>query len=236
MEPLPPTEEALAEIVSFDDPDLDELLSGLGQAASRLVPGLVGLSLGLRQEQLTFTLVASGFVVSALDAAQYLDGGPCVEVGQGRAEMARHTGGDPLDEDQWRLFAAATSHHGVGSTLSLPIHEGGEIIGSVNLYGATPDAFDAHVEELAALVGAAPTEAVRNADLSFSTRLEAAAAPQRLHVRRLVETAVGLVAADKGIDLDAAHEELLGAAARAGLHVTELAQVVVEVYRHEVDD
>ena len=47
MEPLAETREALAELVSFDDPDVDELLHDLGERARGIVPQLVGLSLGL---------------------------------------------------------------------------------------------------------------------------------------------------------------------------------------------
>ncbi len=86
MEPLAETREALAELVSFDDPDVDELLQDLGERARGIVPQLVGLSLGLASEGLTFTIVASGTAAAALDAAQYLDGGPCVEVTEGRSD------------------------------------------------------------------------------------------------------------------------------------------------------
>ena len=46
MEPMPETLEALAELVSLDDPDVDELLADLGRSAHAIVPDLVGLSLG----------------------------------------------------------------------------------------------------------------------------------------------------------------------------------------------
>jgi GAF domain-containing protein len=233
MKPLPPTEEALAEIVSLREPDLGELLAALGSAASEIVPELVGLSLGLLQEGLTFTLVATDLDVSAFDAAQYLDGGPCVDVGEGRADRGHHASSDPLAEDRWHLFAAATAAHGVESTLSLPVHAEGELIGTVNLYAATPDAFDERIEALATLVGAVPTAAVRNADLSFSTRLEAAATPRRLREHAIVETAVGRLASDQGISPEMAHRALLDAAARAGLHVADAARVVVAAYNAE---
>ena len=44
-------------------------------------------------------------------------------------------------------------------------------------------------------MGTTAAEAVSNADLSFSTRLEAAAAPDRLRDRIAIDTAVGLLAA-----------------------------------------
>ena len=98
MEPLPETRQALAEIVSLEDPDPEELLNALGAAARRVVPQLIGLSVGLGDSQLTFTLVASDDEIAALDATQYLEGGPCVEVAEGRAELAEFVVEDPLDE------------------------------------------------------------------------------------------------------------------------------------------
>ena len=234
MEPLPETREALNEFLSLDlDPE--ELLDKLGRATSRIVPEIVGLSLGLVREEVTFTLVASDGEIAVLDASQYLDGGPCVEVAQGRAEVIAFPVDDPLDEERWHLFSQATSARGVASTLSLPLHEDGRLLGGVNLYASTVQAFVGRIDQLSMLVGAAPTAAVSNADLSFSTRIEAAAAPHRMRDRAIIETAVGWIAADKGIDLEAAAHELTVAAARAGILVAQVARVLVSVYTRPAD-
>ena len=230
MEQLPETREALAEFIALEGPDPQELLDRLDGATRRLVPSLVGLSLSLAKEQLTFTLVASQESVAVLDATQYLDGGPCVEVGQGREEALTFATDDPLDEERWRLFAQANAAHGVASTLSLPWYVDARLVGSVNLYASTSDAFVDRIEDLAFLVGALPDEAVRNADLSFSTRMDAALAPQRLHDHLAIETAIGLVAADKRIDLGRARAELIDAATQAGVRLAQVARVVVKVY------
>jgi GAF domain-containing protein len=229
MEPLPETRAALAELVSFDEPDVDELLRDLGDRASEIVPDLVGLSLGLAAEGLTFTLIASGSAASAVDAAQYLDGGPCVEVSEGRSESVEVRTDDPLDEERWNLFARVSAAVGVASSLSLPLVRGGKRIGGVNLYASTSSAFAGHHEELADLLGSSAAEAVSNADLSFSTRLEAAAAPGRLRDRIDVDTAVGLIAAMSGAGFETARRRLTDAAARAGLTESMVARVVVLV-------
>src|SRR3982751_1652431 len=96
VEPLPETREALAEYVSLRGPDVDELVDHLGRKASDLVPQLIGLSVGLNQEGLTFTLVATGDGVAVLDAAQYVETGPCVEVTEGRAAAIELDITDPL--------------------------------------------------------------------------------------------------------------------------------------------
>ena len=67
-------------------------------------------------------------------------------------------------------------------------------------------------------------------DLSFATRQEAVESSRRLRDRHIIVTAVGLVAGDKGIDTAQAREELMEAAARAGVRAAQLAHVVVNGY------
>jgi GAF domain-containing protein len=235
VEPLPETAQALAELVSFDEPEVDELLQELGERARTIVPDLVGLSLGLTAEGLTFTLVASGSAAAALDAAQYLDGGPCVEVNEGGSDALEVAINDPLDEERWGLYARMGAAVGVASSLSLPLVREGHRVGGVNLYAATEGAFAGHHEELARLMGTTAAEAVSNADLSFSTRLEAAATPARLRDRTAIDTAVGLLAALRGSDVETARRHLTQTAARAGLSEVLVARVLVLVHARRAD-
>ncbi|MBF4766177.1 hypothetical protein ISU10_00165 [Nocardioides agariphilus] len=56
---MPETREALREFMSLQGPDVENLLTELGRHATRIVPELVGLSLGLAEDGLTFTLLAA---------------------------------------------------------------------------------------------------------------------------------------------------------------------------------
>jgi hypothetical protein len=78
------------------------------------------------------------------------------------------------------MYTQASAAHGVASSLSLPLLRVGGVVGSVNLYASTPDAFEGHHGDLADAWGSSPAAVVANADLSFATRLEAVEAPQRL--------------------------------------------------------
>jgi GAF domain-containing protein len=228
---MPETREALAEFVTLDDPDVDELLADLGRRAQAIVPDLVGLSLGLAHEGLTFTLLASSKGVASIDAAQYADGGPCVEVTEGRMDSAEIEVTDPMDEEQWRLFSLVSAASGVASSLSLPIYRDNALVGGANLYASTADAFTGRHEQLADALGARAAEAVTNADLSFSTRLDAAAAPQQMRDRIEIETATGLLAARSGKDLEVAQQLLREAAVRAGVPLALVARVLVLAHR-----
>jgi hypothetical protein len=79
MEPVPETRAALQDLSAYGDVDLVECLQQTGKQVSRIVPECVGLSVSQLEDGLTFTLVASSAEIAALDATQYLDGGPCVD-------------------------------------------------------------------------------------------------------------------------------------------------------------
>jgi GAF domain-containing protein len=226
MEPLPQTRDALRDLGAYGDADLLEDLEQAGRRVSRIVPECVGLSVSALEDGLTFTLVASAAEIAMLDATQYLDGGPCVKAALTARTVAVEDL-DALDEQQWLLFARTSAASGVASSLSLPLRQNGRVTGSVNLYASTPNAFDGHHDELAAIFGAWAPGAVTNADLSFRTRLEAAAAPDRSQERHLLDQACGWLAASQGVDVATARQRLRAAAARAGVTEVQIAQAVL---------
>jgi hypothetical protein len=233
MEPVPETEAALSSMT----PDgavrreLDEMTS----AVRAIVPECVGLSLSLTAEDMTFTYVASGSSIAELDALQYLAGGPCVAAVDGDTPRL-WTDGSPLEEDRWPLFALGNAVEGVRSTLSLPFLRDGRVTANVNLYASTADAFDGRVDQLAEALGAWREGAVSNADLSFSSRLRAAATPDRLVENDQVDLAVGILALEARIDAVASRDRLGDAAARSGIPIEQLARLVLQAHRRRTGE
>jgi GAF domain-containing protein len=230
LEPMPETRQAMAELMTRDGPDIDEVLAALGQVARQLVPQVVGLSLGMVREGVTFTLIASNSGLGALDATQYLDGGPCVEVTEKRRDVVQFDTDDPLDEGRWLLFAQTSAAVGVASSLSLPILRGGQVIGGINLYASTANAFTGHHDQLADALGASASDVVTNADVSFATRLSAARAPRQLRDAHHIETASGMLAARADRDVDQARARLRDASARAGVDEALVARLMILVH------
>jgi len=216
LEPLPETREVLRSLSRDHERDLTAELVHQGQLVEDLVPNLVGLSLALVQQGLTFTIAATAQEVRLLDAIQYALGGPCVDAA---LQDCTVLGGDGeeglLDEQRWAHFARAGAAHGVMSTLSLPVHLEGRVVGGVNLYAATPNAFAGKVQQVAALLGAWAPGAVHNADLSFSTRDKARQAPQVLANLDVLNQATGVVMAAHGVDQARARGIIADAARRA---------------------
>jgi GAF domain-containing protein len=228
VEPIPQTREALAELTNQGDPEVGVALLRMGRKAREVAPACVGLSLSMLDEDLTFTLVASSQEVAGLDAVQYLDGGPCVR-GSHTGETVDVRNDDMITEQEWLMYAQACAAAGVRSSLTLPIVRSERVIGTVNLYGATPDAFDGLHEQLASALGVTAENAVVNADLSFRTRLEAEQAPRRLADQDDVDIALGTIARHQGVDIATAQIRLRSAAARAGITEGQAARAVLGV-------
>jgi GAF domain-containing protein len=225
MRPVPETAGILRRMrrSGQEVPDLQEL----ADRVETVVPECVGLSVSYPAEPLTFTLVSSSSPVARMDALQYLAGGPSVSAVS--EEMPRDSRAeDVLDEEGWRLFARGEAAQGVASTLSLPVRDCRGVLACVNLYASTPDAFQGHVDELAAACGALAADAVSNADLSFSTRLEAATTAVRLAEQDELDLAVGIVAARMEVSTEAAERLLRQAALRADVALPHLARVVID--------
>lgn len=234
MEPIPETTRAIEQFGPFvvENEDLLVELLAKGEQVRELVPQCVGVSLASNEDEITFTVVATDSEVALLDAVQYLADGPCVQAVREQKVLGfEHE--ELLDERGWRLFAYATAAASVASTLSLPILEGARVIGSVNLYAATPDAFDGHHEAVARVFDAWAPGAVTNADLSFSTRAVAEAAPGLLREELDLTVATGLIAGREGVDIDVARQRLRDAALRAGVTEQQLAQTVIEIQRSQ---
>lgn len=136
MKLIPETLEAISELDAYhDDASLLDLLQRAADDAQNIAPDLAGISVAYTsREGMTFTLVATDEEIAALDGVQYLASGPCVNAavdGHGIATTCE----DLFSEARWRAVGRAGAAVGVRSTLTFPIMAGGNVIGTVNLYG-----------------------------------------------------------------------------------------------------
>jgi GAF domain-containing protein len=229
MEPTPETLESLRELTRFGDDRVARVLWQISSDVQRIVPEIVGISLSLVDEDLTFTMTASAGTAAELDGVQYLAGGPCEETLRTGAPHG-YRAGDVVDEERWQLFARATAASGIESTLSLPIVRDGTVVAGVNLYASTSDAFEGRHAELADACGAWAGGAVTNADLDFSTRFRAAETPDRLRAENWLNQAVGALMSHWGIRQVEAQERLRQAAQRAGVSDVQMARAILGLF------
>lgn len=231
LRPTTASRRALDWLGRYGDDELEPQLREMASRVRALVPSCVALSVSVLKDDLTFTLMSDRPGAGYLDAMQYLDDGPCLLAV--RDGSPQSTSDLPTDEGQWQLFARAEARAGIASTLSLPVLHAGRTVGGVNLYGSTPTAFDGHHEELAEICGAWAGGAVTNADLSFTSRLRAAATPERLRRRGVIDIAAGYVAAQQRITISDAVLRIEGAAARAGVDVADLARFILDAHNDD---
>ena len=204
-------------------------LQRMAARAQHIVPELVGLSFGVLDDGLTFTLEASDADAAEIDTVQYLDGGPCL-AGAHDGEVLEVAVGDITDEHAWHMFARITAAKGIGSSLTLPVEIHGDTLGSINLYASTSDAFTGRHEALAGALGASALDAIANADLTFSTRLEAQLAPERYADQDDIDIAIGVICTLQKVDSTLARERLRMAAARAGITEGQAARALRHTY------
>jgi hypothetical protein len=214
MELLPQSREALDEYVTASVDDVEGLLRVIEGWAVRSVPDCVALSVTLLDEDLTFTLVDQG----ATRPREGLDD--------------RTTGHDAepeqayaLDESGWADMAREAAFDGIASTVSLPVVEHGRAVLTIDLYASTAHAFRDRIDGLVEALGAWQAGAVTNADLGFETLRRAQQAPERLREQRLVDVAIGLVAARMAVTTEDAATLLGRAAEEAGVTEGEAACV-----------
>jgi GAF domain-containing protein len=231
VQPLPETTAALAALaLATEDADagLVEQFDDAASATRRIAPHCVGLTLTFVQDGVCFTWVTTDEESAALDAIQYLEGGPCVHA-MDRGSVTVDSDAGPLDERAWRTFAAASARAGVSSTLSIPLLDEGRVYGGVNLYGDTQGAFDGRHEALAALYGGWAGGAVTNADLSFTTMARARTAPRVLADATRSNMAVGMIMAAHDVPEATARSTLRDVAARAGVSEGRVAEILLAI-------
>jgi hypothetical protein len=116
----------------------------------------------------------------------------------------------------------------VRSVLSLPVLEGGQSTGVLNVYAGRPDAFGSGGRRLGEVVAAAVTGvlqriAEREALKDLVTNLETA-----LTSRAVIDQAKGILMARLGVDAEQAFARLVTLSSRLNVKLRDLAHLVVE--------
>ena len=180
----------------------------------------------LQRERGPATAAYHGDAALPLDQAQYDDDdGPCltafrageVVVVAKVAEVA----------DRWPGFAASAAHHGIHSSLSLPLAVRGSVVGALNLYSSAPDAFDPRSVDLGQRFAQQAAVAISNADVYWRTfaltqNLEAA-----LENRDRIGQAKGVLIATHKITGDAAFDTLRRTSQNLNVKLRDIADYVV---------
>jgi GAF domain-containing protein len=236
MEPTEESAKTIEAFVQYGVTGIPEMLAETGRRVRQVVPQIWGMSVSLTDGDLTFTLVSSSAAAAVLDGVQYAAGGPCVDAIQEHREVNIEDIDGPMVEGDWQLFASASAAAGVRSTLSFPLSLNGQVIGGVNMYASTEDAFAGHRDELAEIFGSWAGLAVSNADMSFTSRDRAEQGPTRIAEQSEIDMAVGVLMGQRGLGAEAARSQLEEAARRAGIDELQLARTILAALARRRDD
>jgi GAF domain-containing protein len=211
----------------WDGVDLFERFTALAGQVRAIAPHCSGMSISLREHGITITLMADAGEMAALDAVQYVDGGPCIDALRDGAPIDASTIAEI--EERWPLFSAAARKHQVRSTLSLPVLHPDEPVAGFNLYGSVEGAFDGLHDELADLLGAFAQGAMVDADPSLAGLALARRAPEILQESTDLAIVATLLARSRGLSPTDAEERLRNAAGRAAIPLSTLLTLMRDV-------
>jgi GAF domain-containing protein len=200
----------------------------LAEVARRTIDALpqskhVGVTL-LVEGKLT-TSVFSHPEVAEMDRTQYETGdGPCVDAFR---EGRIHVIGSTETPGRWQAFRASAFHHGILSTLSLPLTTGSGRIGALNLYSAELDAYDEQDESNGALFATLGAFLLHNAQAYWDARTLTDNLNQAMVSRSTIEQAKGIVMGSTGCTPDEAFELLVRQSKDQNVKLRDIAEELV---------
>lgn len=168
-----------------NEQDLASTLTTMVSAAIELIPGAAEASISVVEARKTISSHApSSQLPLEIDKLQEQTGqGPCMDAAW-EERIVRVP--DFSTEDRWPAFAPAAAAAGAQSSLSFQLWVEKDNLGALNIYGATPHAFDAESEEIGVLVAA-------HAAVAFADAQQISGLKEALATRDLIGQAKGIL-------------------------------------------
>jgi GAF domain-containing protein len=189
-----------------DEEDLLELLQQFVEIAHGAIDGADSSGVTIDMGGRTYTAVHTDERTLKVDTEQYeADEGPCLH--------AARTGGIVLIDaeearEQFPRFCAAARAQGIRSFLAAPLFTNEQSVGSFNLYGRDPAAFDSLDAEILDLLTTAVSRTIGDFARYKSASRVAETIQGALENRAPIEQAKGMLMALHGIDAGAAFDML----------------------------
>ncbi|MFG3556977.1 ANTAR domain-containing protein [Micromonospora sp. NPDC047557] len=226
-EPTVDPAQALAELsrIRLDEISLDDMLDRVATLASRSVPGAREVSVTLVRGRTGWTAAFTGDLARELDERQYEQHrGPCLDASASGDTVSVP---DMTVEQRWPQWAQRARAAGVGSSLSigLPIQE--SVVGALNVYGGTVNAFDPPAIAVAEHFAAYAAVALANAHLYDSAATLAEQLREAMHSRAVIEQAKGIIMGERRCTPDEAFALLSKISQDTNRKVRDVAEALV---------
>jgi GAF domain-containing protein len=207
------------------------LLRQVAEFAADAIPGVDGAGVALidaEKELLTLqTASATAGFVHEIHAVQYdeLREGPCITCTQSqRVTVSGSLGADR----RWPRFGGRVARMGVHSALSLPLVVGEQVIGSINCYANSQDAFGEHAVKLGAQFAEPAAVSIYNAELLSGARAHVERLQQALDNRTVIDQAVGIIRSRSGASAEVAFSRLVQMSQTGNVKLRVVAARLVE--------
>ncbi|WAC93691.1 GAF and ANTAR domain-containing protein [Mycobacterium sp. Aquia_213] len=221
----------LAAIV-VDASTLDESLTQIAEFAAHAIPGADGAGVTVAHPS-AVPLRAQSWAVTAefvrkVDTLQYErhGEGPCVS--------SMHTArpcvsGSMSDDPRWPRLGSAVVRLGVNSALSLPLLLRERVIGVINAYAYTLDAFAEHAVAIGTKFAGPAAVTVHNARLLMAAQQRAEQLQRALGSRSVIDQAVGIIRGRSGASEEEAFDRLIKISQEENVKLHLVAERLVEL-------
>jgi transcriptional regulator with GAF, ATPase, and Fis domain len=208
-----------------------ELLGNVAGFAADAIPGVDGAGVALIDESkgraTLQTTSATAEFVHQIDAVQYdeLQEGPCITC----MESRRPTVSGSLGADgRWPRFGGRVARMGVHSALSLPLIVGEHVVGAINCYSDSHDAFGEHAVRLGSQFTGPAAVSIYNAELLAGARARAEKLEEALDHRAVIDQAVGIIRSRSGTGAEEAFSRLVQMSQNGNVKLRVVAARLVE--------
>lgn len=189
-----------------DEEDLLQLLQHFVEIAHQAIDGADSSGVTIDMGGRTYTAVHTDERTLEVDLRQYDAGeGPCLHAA--RTGTVVRTDAD-VAQKAWPEFAAAARAEGIRSFLAAPLFANEQAMGSFNLYGRRPAAFDHLDAEILDLLTTAVSRAIADFARFQSANRIAETIQHALENRAPIEQAKGMLMALHQVDGDTAFNML----------------------------
>lgn len=210
---------------------VSHLLREVAEFAAQAIPGADGAGVALVDPRHGIASAqnwaATEPLVQEIDTIQYgeLNEGPCITCMQSqRPTVSGSLGSD----DRWPRFGGRVARLRMHSALALPLIVGEQVIGSINAYAKSRDAFAEHAVQLGCQFARPAAVSVYNAQLLTRAQERTLRLQRALDSRAVIDQAIGIIRSRSGGSAEEAFERLTHISQRENVKLHVVAERLVE--------
>ncbi|MFI5928570.1 GAF and ANTAR domain-containing protein [Micromonospora sp. NPDC051543] len=226
--------DTLAELgrIRLDETSLDDMLGRVADLARQAVAPAREVSVTLLRGGTAWTAAFTSELARDLDDWQYeLGRGPCLDASASGDTLSLP---DLADDQLWPAWATRAHAAGVRSSLSIGLPIQASVVGALNVYGGTANAFDPAAIVVAERFASYAAVAIANAHLYDNATTLAEQMRQAMRSRAVIEQAKGIVMGERRCSPEEAFALLSKVSQDSNLKVREVAEgLVAKAVRRE---